>query len=239
MKIINFRQQLTLSLAALGLVLILESFTDIDLLVQKFFYDPDTSAWLISPEAHRRLRPFFYDGPKITLAVIGLTGLACFVLSFKFKPLKNLRRPSLTLFLSLALAPLIVAGSKQITNIHCPRDLICYNGSAPYERVLAAASPDRPTAERGKCFPAGHASGGFALMALFFCFKNAKARRAALAFAVTAGWTMGLYQMFRGEHFISHTLASMTASWAVIITINDCIKYFPPGAGTAGRGKKG
>lgn len=230
---------MTLSLGALGLVLILESFTDIDLLVQNFFYDPDTSAWLISPEAHRRLRPFFYDGPKIILAVIGLAGLAAFVSSLKFKPLNNLRRPSLMLFLSLALVPLIVGGSKQFTNIYCPRDLICYNGSAPYERVLAATSPDRPTAKRGKCFPAGHASGGFALMALFFCFKNAKTRRASLAVALAAGWTMGLYQMFRGEHFVSHTLASMIASWAVIITINHGLKYFPPGAGTAGRKKKG
>jgi len=227
MKAINFRRQLMFSLAALGLVLILESFTNIDLLAQNFFYTPDTAAWLISSEDHNRLRPYFYDGPKIALAAIGLAGLAVFLLSFKFKRVKFLRRQALMLFASIAMVPLIVAGSKQFTNINCPKDLICYNGSAPYERVLAIEAPDRPTAKRGKCFPAGHASGGFALMALFFCFKNAKARRIGLTSAIAVGWTMGLYQMFRGEHFVSHTLTSMIASWLVIITINRGVQVFP------------
>lgn len=35
----------------------------------------------------------------------------------------------------------------------------------------------------------------------------------ALSWALGLGWTMGLYQMLKGAHFFSHTLATMILAW--------------------------
>ena len=37
---------------------------------------------------------------------------------------------------------------------------------------------------------------------------------------ILLGLAAGFYQMLRGQHFLSHTLFSMIASFAVIITID-------------------
>jgi membrane-associated PAP2 superfamily phosphatase len=70
--------------------------------------------------------------------------------------------------------------------------------------------------KRQRCFPAAHASGGFALLSLYFLFKKRRNRRLALGFALTLGWLMGGYKMVVGDHFISHTLITMELAWLLI-----------------------
>ena len=70
-----------------------------------------------------------------------------------------------------------------------------------------------------KCWPAGHASGGFALMALFFLFKTPKNQKRALIGALIIGWSIGTYKMLLGDHFISHTIITMILSWLIILII--------------------
>jgi membrane-associated PAP2 superfamily phosphatase len=69
------------------------------------------------------------------------------------------------------------------------------------------------------CFPAAHASGGFALLSLFFLFKTRKNKMLALAAAMTTGWTTGLYKMLIGDHFLSHTIVTMLLAWLIILII--------------------
>ncbi len=70
-----------------------------------------------------------------------------------------------------------------------------------------------------KCYPAGHASGGFALMSLFFLFKEQKNRFIALGIAVAIGWSMGVYKMLIGDHYMSHTVITMMLSWVSVLII--------------------
>lgn len=213
----NLNRQLYLGLIGLGLVLAMEAFTDADCRLQRLFFDFQHSSWPITPQDHQRWRLFLYDGPKWLVGAVGAGSLIyLIVLGAKRRPLA---RKALILCLSLVFVPLLAAGGKRITNIHCPKDLRLFNGFAPYRRALFRSEANGPALPKGKCFPAGHASGGFALMALFFCFEKPRRRRGGLAAGLTAGWAMGLYQMLRGEHFISHTLASMFASWLVIAAI--------------------
>lgn len=111
---------------------------------------------------------------------------------------------------------LSVSWLKQMSPYHCPWDLLEFGGHAPYVPLLAAL-PTGVTA--GKCFPAGHASGGFVLMALYFVYAGKRPRlaRAWLWGGLALGLLMGIGQQLRGAHFLSHTLWSGWVVWAVML----------------------
>lgn len=69
----------------------------------------------------------------------------------------------------------------------------------------------------GHCFPGGHASAGFALIALFFAYRQTRPNRAWLYLlaALVLGFAMGWGQMMRGAHFLSHNLWTLWVAWAV------------------------
>ena len=73
--------------------------------------------------------------------------------------------------------------------------------------------------KRIACWPAGHASGGFALLSLFFLFKNRRNKIIALITALIIGWSMRIYKMAIGDHFLSHTLITMILAWFIILII--------------------
>ena len=50
---------------------------------------------------------------------------------------------------------------------------------------------------------------------LFFCCSGRRAGFSALFITAGIGWIMGLYQMMRGEHFLSHTVVSMLLAWQI------------------------
>lgn len=215
---INFRQQVILCVLLLATILLLETYTNMDLWFQNWFYSAD-NGWIISPEAHRQWSFIFYKGIKNLVIAAGIISLLIFAASYKLPRLQRLRRPALLLFLSIVFVPLIVAGSKQLTNVYCPDQLEMYGGHYPWVRVLENYPDGFVQLKRGKCFPAGHATVGFALMMLYFCFEKRRQKIIALSAAIASGWITGIYQMLRGEHFLSHTLFTMVASWLVIIII--------------------
>jgi membrane-associated PAP2 superfamily phosphatase len=73
---------------------------------------------------------------------------------------------------------------------------------------------------------AGHASGGFALLSLFFLFKTARKSIGVVLFALTIGWSMGLYKMAIGDHFLSHTIITMLIAWLIILIVYKSTNYF-------------
>ena len=89
----------------------------------------------------------------------------------------------------------------------------------PYIRLFESYAENQRPAEKQQCFPAGHASGGFALMALYFLFKSKRNRRYGLVSGIVTGWIMGSYKMFIGDHFLSHTLVTMISAWLIINSI--------------------
>lgn len=86
----------------------------------------------------------------------------------------------------------------------------------------------------GHCFPAGHATAGFAWVGGWFAWRDESvliARRWLLA-AMTAGAVLGLSQQWRGAHFASHTLWSAWICW-MLASLTD--RWFTPDrAATAG-----
>lgn len=126
----------------------------------------------------------------------------------------------LILLLSIVFVPLVVAGAKYFTNVYCPYQLNIYNGLYPFVRIIDNYPESFVQPKPGRCFPAGHATTGFAFMALYFVFDSRRGKILGLLAGILLGLAAGFYQMLRGQHFLSHTLFSMIASFAVIITID-------------------
>jgi membrane-associated PAP2 superfamily phosphatase len=207
--------RLAATLLALLAALVVFGKTSLDLWLQDHFFDFNSIQWCISRDAPVP-RLIFYDGPKALLIV-----LAASVLIFLLWPAA--RRPRWmnlpwersrlwVLLLSLAVVPLVITTWRGRSSHHCPWALTRYGGSHPYHRLL-----DPPPVESkpncGRCFPAGHASGGFALMSLAVVLRR---RWLGLGVGLLFGWAMGIYQMLKGAHFLSHTVVSMIVAWIVI-----------------------
>lgn len=189
--------------------------TPTDLWLQQWLYDAQAQAWIWSRK-EPVTRFLLYDGAKGLLVLFALTLLMSLVFCRRSAWLARHCRGIRIVVLSLILVPICVSTLKATTNVACPRSLEAFGGELPYIKVLepypADARPDR----RERCFPAGHASGGFALMSLMFLFASPRRRRAALVGGLLAGWITGGYKMVIGDHFFSHTLISMLLAWFII-----------------------
>jgi len=111
----------------------------------------------------------------------------------------------------MALLPASIAWSKRLSPVACPWDLARYGGDSTYLRTFEYSFG---LADAGHCFPAGHASGGFALLALYFA-AYLYARRPALFLlpGLLVGTVFALGQQARGAHFLSHDLWSLSLCW--------------------------
>jgi membrane-associated PAP2 superfamily phosphatase len=123
------------------------------------------------------------------------------------------------LFLCLAIIPASISSLKSVTNTYCPWDITRYGGDQPYVKAIDSYPPGFTQKSKAKCFPSGHASGGFALFSLCLIAKRRRTFFAFMILALTVGWTMGLYQMFKGAHYLTHNLATMFLSWIMCMAI--------------------
>ncbi|MBF0272015.1 MAG: phosphatase PAP2 family protein [Magnetococcales bacterium] len=203
------------TLALLALVLLVAETTTLDLRVQDFFYTFEVGRWWIDKEAYWP-RVIFYTGAKWAVVLVAIGILVALLWSRKSPSLIPCRRPLMVLLLSLILVPGTISSLKNVTNVHCPWSLTRYGGTLPFVPVLDTQPADFPAVRPGKCYPAGHPSGGFAFMALFFLFSTRRRQWLGLGFGISLGWIMGIYQMMKGAHFLSHVLVSMLLSWLII-----------------------
>ena len=119
---------------------------------------------------------------------------------------------------AMLLATLAVSWLKAHSLHSCPWDLQPFGGTA---EMFGLFGPVAAIPGPGHCFPGGHASSGFAVMALFFHAWPDNRRRAWgwLAGGAALGLLMGLGQMLRGAHFLSHNLWSAWVVWLVAVLL--------------------
>jgi membrane-associated PAP2 superfamily phosphatase len=213
----TLRWQIGATSFGLLLTLLLFELTPADIWLQSLLFDTIHQQWLWSGE-EPIARLILYTGIKRVLIVFGLAMIALLIASFKVDTLLPYRQGLRIVVLALILVPVCTGGLKAVSNVACPRALTEFGGSMPYAGIFGT-----PTTAAGKafpqqrCFPAGHASGGFALLALPFLFT--RRRQLALAAGLGVGWTMGGYKMVIGDHFLSHTLVTMLLAWLIICLI--------------------
>jgi membrane-associated PAP2 superfamily phosphatase len=188
--------------------------TGLDVAFQHLLYR--NGAWLVD-SAQPVIRFVFYDAPKKLLVLYAILILLALVLSFVIKPLRRFRtRNNVFILLCLLLVPAVVGLGKKETHVHCPYQLQEFGGDVPYVTLFEANKYETP----GRCFPAGHASGGFALLLFVLIAATRRQQMATLAGAMALGWAMGGYQMVNGRHFLSHTLTTILLAWIVILLVH-------------------
>lgn len=217
----------------LGFIFTVFELTELDLWIQDLLFDRETGEWMVDSK-DPRLKWVFYTGPKVFIII-----LAVILLGLILAPVRFLerfafgRRALLVALLTLATAPALVALGKATTDVFCPAELIRYGGKYPYQKVADRYEPgERPLNRKGKpahgrCFPAGHASGGFALFGLAALASTARGRRIALLAGLGMGIWMGGYQMLKGAHFLSHTLITAIFCGIVFLAWQRVVNSLP------------
>lgn len=123
---------------------------------------------------------------------------------------RRLQLPAVALISTAAVVTL-----KAFSSTSCPWDLADFGGVAHH--VSHWSGWRLPDGGSGHCFPAGHATAGFAFVGGWFGLREQWPRMARrwLAVSVSAGVALGLVQQWRGAHFMSHTLWSGWVCWMV------------------------
>jgi membrane-associated PAP2 superfamily phosphatase len=209
-------------LPALLALLVLGTFesTNLDVRIENLFYDPIERRFPY--HVHYFFETVIHDFGRLSIILIGAALVAGAVWSYRRTALRRYRRGLLYAALCLAVAPATVAQIKHNSVIHCPRDLAQYNGDQPYVRLF---DPVPDGVEPGHCWPGGHSSGGFALMALYFVFRRTH-RRLALAWLAGGfvyGFALGFGRVVQGAHFVSHNLWAALVCWAVALVLYELI----------------
>lgn len=220
-------RSLGLTLLLLAGAVALFEFTDADLWLQDHFYQGATGRWWVDAK-EPVARAIFYNGPKALVWLVGLSALTLAAGPARWREKFRCERRGLWLgVLVIATVPLLAGIGKKYTNVFCPSEIRRYGGDVAYAKLCEPfPAADRP-ARRGGCFPAGHASGGFALMGLLLVRATRRWRIGAITLGLGLGWWMGGYQMLKGAHYLSHTVTTMLVAWLVVILWRHALRLAP------------
>lgn len=127
---------------------------------------------------------------------------------------------------SLLLGVALVNVLKYASRSSCPWDLAEFGGAAAY---LSHWSWGLADGGPGRCFPAGHASAGFAFAGGFFALRPVAPRAALACLAAVAlgGLVLGVAQQLRGAHFMSHTLWTAWVCWVTASLVDGAGRLLP------------
>lgn len=152
-----------------------------------------------------------HDGGRLLVHIMVIVLIGVLVGSFVNPYLRTYRNGLIYLFTVVLCALALVNTLKAISGIPCPWSVARYGGSEAFRDIWSGFS-----FERG-CFPAGHASGGYAWVALYFFARVyfPRMRYRGLAVGLGLGLVFGVGQQFRGAHFLSHDIWTLTICWYV------------------------
>ncbi len=219
----DFRLGLGIPLLLMAFLLLFD-IAGLDFWLERLFYVPGEgfvgrhSFWL---------EDILHDRAKQMLIVFAVLALAGFLVSLLRSRWRSWRRPLGYLVLAVGLSTSIVTPLKKVTAIQCPWSLTEFGGEENYAPLLGA----RPaTTHPGRCWPGGHASAGFSLLALFFFLRDRRPRTArfALGVALALGTVFSVGRMMQGAHFLSHNLWTLLLDWTVCVFCYRWLLYWRP-----------
>ncbi|PXX58865.1 Membrane-associated enzyme, PAP2 (acid phosphatase) superfamily [Pseudomonas sp. LAMO17WK12:I10] len=128
------------------------------------------------------------------------------------------RRDLLFVVVAFALCTGAIHYLKGHTSVYCPVETTQYAGKIEHKEWYENFELLK-TAGDGRCWPGGHASGGFTLLALYFVARRYRWRhaKALLYGSLLLGFVYGTTRVLQGWHYMSHTF------WAGIVVWITCL----------------
>lgn len=169
-------------------------------------------AWLTSHLIH--------DQGRNLVGVALLALLIAIAFSHLSQSVRPYRKGLYYVLVSALITVAIVNLMKEYSAQDCPWDLARYGGENRYVSLFAEPIAGQSS---GGCFPAGHASGAYCWLGLFFLARRFRPqwRFKVLGGVLSLGVTFGIAQQLRGAHFVSHDLWTLYIGW-----MSACLCYF-------------
>ncbi len=210
---VNFRQCIythaVYPLCALFIASLAITLWDADKVLADYFYALQGKTW-----AWKNIwwtEEFFHKGGRTASLLIATAGAALLISSYCRNDWAQHRKPLSYLMFATAGGSVLVSLLKSALAVSCPWEFARYGGILNYSNVI-----EQIVLHNGKgCFPAGHASAGYAWVALYFFWLSYHSawRWFGLIVPIAAGMVFGIVQQLRGAHFISHDLWSLAVCW--------------------------
>lgn len=206
----EFRNYILLPTAAFVLGNLVLVVTQGDLLLGDLMYRLQGNSW--SLQDAWITNALIHDQGRNLVALMLLTLLAAIFLSHMTPTIRPFRKGLYYVLVSALITALLVNVMKETSVLDCPWDLVRYGGEKEYVSLFG---PRNSGQAPGGCFPAGHASGAYCWIGLFFLARRFKPqwRFIALGSVLSLGLVFGIAQQLRGAHFISHDLWTLYISW--------------------------
>lgn len=208
--------QITLLLLTGALLLLVFENTGLDLWLAQQFFDPVLEKFPL--HHHWFFDSVMHHGMKSISYILVAAALYFCFLGYRGELAWLPRRNALLAGVGMVLIPVSITLLKEVTDRHCPWDMVEFGGFVPYQTLLG---PHLSGLKEGQCFPAGHASAGFLWLVWGFALRPAGKNMARLGLLVglSMGTIMGFGRMLQGAHFLSHTLWTLWFSWAICVVL--------------------
>ncbi|AXA55795.1 phosphatase PAP2 family protein [Pseudomonas thivervalensis] len=230
---------LGIPLVCAAVVFLLFDLTHIDIAISDLFYDP---LHQVFPLGHVRLfEEITHKWARIIPNWTGEVAIVGALLSFCWPLFKPEKRPGLLRLLDKArltkplrfahkhrrdflyvvfafsLSTGVIHYLKGHTSVYCPVETTQYAGKIEHKEWFQNFDLLKVAGD-GRCWPGGHASGGFTLLALYFVARRYRWRysKAVMYGALALGVVYGTTRVLQGWHYMSHTF------WAGIFVWLSC-----------------
>jgi membrane-associated PAP2 superfamily phosphatase len=196
-------------LVFIAVALLLEA-GSVDLRLADWIYLKSGASWSLRDAW--LTRDLIHEGGRTLVGLMTLMLLVLFAATCLWPPLHQYRRGLTYLVVSTLAAALVINVLKQLTHIDCPWDLLRYGGSYPYAGIFELVGA---RTQHGACFPAGHASAGYAWFGLYYLAREYRPhwRLPVLGAVLALGLVFGIGQQLRGAHFVSHDWWTLGLCW--------------------------
>ncbi len=207
------------ALAFLAAVATLE-LTGADLQIADWLYGLQGGSWQLQDAWITN--NLIHDQGRNLVGMALLAILLAIALSFAATPLRAYRGDLIYVLVTALIAVAIVNILKETTHVDCPWDLTRYGGDKLYASLFEGVPVNQ---EPGRCFPAGHASGAYCWIGLFFFARRRFPARQwqVLTGVMAMGLVFGVAQQLRGAHFVSHDVWTIFICW-MIAALGDTVR---------------
>lgn len=227
-------------LACAVVVFLMFDLTKIDIAFSDLFYDPATRVF---PLEHVRLfEQITHKWARIIPNWTGEVAIIGALLSFLWPRLKAEKHSKIIAFLEkIKVAPVLRFATKHRrdflyvvfafsistgvihylkghTSVYCPVETTQYAGKIEHKEWYQNFDLLKVAGD-GRCWPGGHASGGFTMLALYFVARRYRWRyaKAVMYGSLLLGFVYGTTRVLQGWHYMSHTF------WAGIFVWLACL----------------